>query len=571
MNEPKMESKGLEPIIEMVARLGTTIPMLVKYPNQDALNVNNLLKQMMKHLMADSALFGIDTTNDIKDSRNKNLLVIYSPTLEIVSNIFSSDSPKMKRIQEFYKLYLVEVAKRYRDHIFMTRYLYTQDVELEHSIGNIIALQKALLKISKNSNSSTTLATFKEFQDILKPELCNGVDIPGIVKHTLKNLVDFELTNTTMIEVSNWEYFRALPAILSQVPREELINLLIYQKMVDFSPATTRAMRALDQAFNGGLTGLTVAPPRWETCVQETVNYFGAKVSKMLIQEENGDALRKETLEMIKQLKAAFSDLINEASWMDKETRTKAQEKLKSIETNAVFTDNVDKQVNAMYSPTFNAIWIPLGILHPPMFRHDRLAASNYGALGMILGHELTHAFDNHGANFDKDGNLKNWWTNATLKAFQARQQCFIDQYSNVTYDFLKKIPGYEGPTAINGTSTLGESIAGESNPIIWADNGGLREAWRAYGKYLEQHGNSEPTLPGLSKYNHKQIFFMSFGTIWCETRNLNSFVALLELDPHPPHGARVRNTLKNMPEFATTFGCAANDPMNTPSKCQVW
>ncbi len=115
-----------------------------------------------------------------------------------------------------------------------------------------------------------------------------------------------------------------------------------------------------------------------------------------------------------------------------------------------------------MYMPPDNSIWIPLGIQIPPYFQEDRIQALNYGAIGMVLGHELTHGFDNNGAQFDAHGNFENWWTDDTKQAFQEKYQCFIDQYNSYSYPILEEIEGYDGPSNVNGNQTLGENIAGK-------------------------------------------------------------------------------------------------------------
>ena len=114
-----------------------------------------------------------------------------------------------------------------------------------------------------------------------------------------------------------------------------------------------------------------------------------------------------------------------------------------------------------MYVPPENSIWIPLGIQRPPFFQYDSLDALNYGAIGMVLGHELTHGFDNMGSLFDAHGNFENWWTNATKEKFEQKQECFVKEYSNYTFPILDEIPGYKGPKSVNGKQTLGENIAG--------------------------------------------------------------------------------------------------------------
>ena len=131
-------------------------------------------------------------------------------------------------------------------------------------------------------------------------------------------------------------------------------------------------------------------------------------------------------------------------------------------------------QVNAMYVPPENSIWIPLGIQRPPFYQYDSIQALNYGALGLVLGHEMTHGFDNMGALYDAHGNFKNWWTNATRKEFQNKQKCFIEEYGNYNFPILDLLgEDYHGPKNVSGTRTLGENIAG-----IYNDNNLISISW---------------------------------------------------------------------------------------------
>lgn len=222
-----------------------------------------------------------------------------------------------------------------------------------------------------------------------------------------------------------------------------------------------------------------------------------------------------------------------------------------------------------MYVPPENSIWIPLGIQMPPFYQSDRVQSLNYGAIGMVLGHELTHGFDNSGSLFDKFGNFKNWWSNKTHQQFVQRQQCFIEQYNQFDFPVLESIPDYKGPTGVNGKATLGENIA---------DNGGLREAYMAYQKYLEKQAQElnvtvyeEPALPGLSAFTNDQMFFIGFAHGWCEVKTIGSLINQLETDVHPPAMARVLVSLKNNEDFHAAFQCQKNDEMVAQNPCRVW
>nr|AAL28251.1 GH14576p [Drosophila melanogaster] len=180
--------------------------------------------------------------------------------------------------------------------------------------------------------------------------------------------------------------------------------------------------------------------------------------------------------------------------------------------------------------------------------------ALNYGSIGTILGHELTHGFDDSGRRFDRAGNMVEWWSNRTIDEYVNRTECFVEQYSRY---HLADIDEY-----IDGELTLGENIA---------DNGGMREAFYAYRLYVKEVGRERSKLPGLEHYSHEQLFFISFGNLWCETYTPAASRYALT-DSHCPGQMRLRGVLSNSEEFARTFKCARGTPMNPDQpKCRIW
>lgn len=208
--------------------------------------------------------------------------------------------------------------------------------------------------------------------------------------------------------------------------------------------------------------------------------------------------------------------------------------------------------VNAFNSFYENSIYVPLGILTFPMY-HLGLEFLNYGAIGSVLGHELIHGFDNLGRKHDKYGNYKQWWSEKTIKTFENKTECFIQQYSNVTVDGTDD--------HISGTKTLGENIA---------DNGGLNQAFAAYKRFRRKNGR-ELNLPGFKNYTHEQLFFIAFGSIWCETISSAELENQLESDEHSPNSVRVNLAVSNSPDFARSFNCPAGSKMNPINKCKIW
>jgi len=209
-------------------------------------------------------------------------------------------------------------------------------------------------------------------------------------------------------------------------------------------------------------------------------------------------------------------------------------------------------EVNAFNWIQANAITVPAGILQFPFFGHD-LQVLNYGFLGSILGHELTHGFDNTGRKFDQDGNENMWWTNQTIEEYEKRTDCFIHHYESYL------VPGIE--QKISGKLTLDENIA---------DNGGLRESLWAYRKFVADYGE-EPKLPGLEHYSNEQMYFLAFANTWCEASSIESLTSSL-LDEHSPNYIRVIAGLTNSEEFSEVWNCKKGKNMNSDvEKCKIW
>jgi putative endopeptidase len=204
--------------------------------------------------------------------------------------------------------------------------------------------------------------------------------------------------------------------------------------------------------------------------------------------------------------------------------------------------------VNAYYNPTNNEIVFPAGILQTPFFNATADDAVNYGAVGAVIGHEMTHGFDDQGRQFDEKGNLADWWTATDATAFDKRAQCIVDEYSS-----LESLPGVH----MNGKLVQGEAIA---------DLGGTTIAFKAFQRTPQYKAHQK-----LDGYTPEQRFFLAYAQVWRSLQNEAYTRQLATLDPHPNDRLRVIGTLSNMPEFRTAFACAANTAMVRQNRCQIW
>jgi endothelin-converting enzyme/putative endopeptidase len=208
--------------------------------------------------------------------------------------------------------------------------------------------------------------------------------------------------------------------------------------------------------------------------------------------------------------------------------------------------------VNAYYSPPRNEIVFPAGILQPPFFDKEVDDDVNFGSIGAVIGHELTHGFDDQGRKYDPQGNLRDWWTDQDGKEFENRASCVSDEYSGFTaVDDLK----------LNGKLTLGENTA---------DNGGARIALMALMNMIAEDKTGK-TAEKIDGYTPEQRFFLGFGRVWCEKRRPEFSRMLVNVDPHSPGRFRTNGAVQNMPEFQKAWGCKAGQPMVKENQCRVW
>jgi len=360
------------------------------------------------------------------------------------------------------------------------------------------------------------------------------------------------------INVTEPEFFRAFDAVVTSTAVADLKTYLQWQ-LAHASAAVLSAPFVTEnfRFYGTALTGAKELQPRWRRCVQYTDSDLGEVLGKAYVKEAFGPAAKEDTLKMVRELESSMESDIQSLSWMTDTTKKQAIAKLHTVANKIGYPDKpLDKSewgmtpptVNAYYNPLENNINFPAGILQPPFYSAKADAAINYGAAGSVIGHELTHGFDDEGRQFDAQGNLKDWWTPEDAKAFEDRASCFVDEYSSFTaVDEVK----------INGKLTLGENAA---------DNGGLRISLMSYLASLTPA--SRKTLDGFTP---EQRFFVSYGQSWCENARPERLRMLVQTNPHAPPKFRVNGVVSNMPEFQKAFSCQADAPMVRKNACRVW
>lgn len=398
--------------------------------------------------------------------------------------------------------------------------------------------------------------------------------------------------------------FIALPTTINRRDRV-LANYMMWRVVLQSVSTLGKKWRELAQNYNSVITGQEREEPRWEQCLSSLTGTLGIAISSMYVKNHFKSDSKGLAMEMVGYIRREFTNILEEVDWMDDETRQEAKEKANAISSYIGYPDEllndtlieelysgldlkraqyfenilhlrkwstdysfrqlrkpnlkVDWRkharaatVNAFYNSLDNSIEFPAGILQGAFFDRAKPNYLNFGAIGFVIGHEITHGFDDRGRQFDKDGNNRNWWNAETDARFKERAQCIIDQYSNYT------VP--ENNLRVNGINTQGENIA---------DNGGLKEAFRAYDQWVKLNG-VEPTLPGL-KLNQKQLFWVSAANVWCGKYRPEVLKMRVMVGSHSPAQFRITGPLSNLKEFTETFNCPAGAPLNPAKKCSVW
>jgi putative endopeptidase len=344
--------------------------------------------------------------------------------------------------------------------------------------------------------------------------------------------------------------------------------------------------------FSKTLQGTKELRPRWKRCVSFANGDLGEAIGQIYVQQTFGAEGKERTLAMVAALEKALGEDIKSLPWMGEDTKKQALVKLAAISNRIGYPDKwrdysnleivrgdalgnsqrsnahdlqrrlnkigrpLDKRdwpyppmtVNASYNDNQNNITFPAGILQPPFYDNQADDAMNFGGIGAVIGHELTHGFDDQGSQFDADGNLRDWWTASDKKQFEERTSCVQSQYGSfVAVDDLK----------LNGKLTLGENTA---------DNGGLRVAYMALLSALA--GKEPPARDGLTA---QQRFFLGWANVWCQNRTDAFARMLVTLDPHSPGKYRVNGTVSNMPEFREAYQCKPDAAMVNQNACRVW
>lgn len=415
-------------------------------------------------------------------------------------------------------------------------------------------------------------------------------------------------------------FFEAAEELVAETDLTTLRTAMTFQYVQHFAPTLTEPfISAAFAFFKKKLSGQQERSPRWKVCLRQATAFFPSLVGKYYFLKQFDVKGEVRANELVQMLEAAMRKRLTKLQWLDATTRAAALKKL-ALVTNLIghstkqerfpfvlspdalstniqilsqhqFERAVNKigktvdrdewymtaaDVNAYYNPAGNQIVFPAGILQPPFFSSQFPAARNFGAIGSIIGHELTHGFDSQGRNYDGDGNMVGWWTNLTKQEFDRRAKCLVDQY-----DAFPVVSAFDANRVlghVNGNFTLGENIA---------DNGGVKLAFSAFQKLLagedSERGQAAGFIGGsrassqtkttsqLSTANAQKLFFVAFAQAFCAKSSDEAMVRRLSTDPHSPERWRVNGVMRNSDDFSRTFECPRGASMNPEAKCKLW
>ena len=394
------------------------------------------------------------------------------------------------------------------------------------------------------------------------------------------------------LNVGQPEFFKEWNAALSEMPLAQWKTYLRFHVLRTYAPTLSKSFVDADFDYNRAFTGQKQMLPRWKRALRETDRAMGEAMGQLYVEKAFPPHAKQRAQTLVQNLKGALHDRILALDWMGDDTKAQAVRKLDAIRIKVGYPDKwrdysalkvendsyaqnvmranefefqrrLDKlgkpvdhdewgmtppTVNAYYNPSLNEIVFPAGILQPPFFDPKADDASNYGGIGVVIGHEMTHGFDDQGRQFDAEGNLKDWWTSGDAQRFATRANALADQYSGyVAVDDLH----------VNGKLTLGENIA---------DLGGLTIAYIALEKTLE----GKPRAALIDGYTPEQRFFLSFAQIWRSKITPERTRLLTQTDPHSPGRWRVNGTLANAPGFNEAFGSGSGATAST-TPIRIW
>ncbi|KAK0158820.1 hypothetical protein PV328_009769 [Microctonus aethiopoides] len=596
MDTESVEMLGLRPVFEVLNEIQLPNEPIFNDEDLNNFNLSKIVGMAQRHLGL-NLFINFYINEDVRDTtKNRMMMEQISPGFSerylVDPNRFKSELNEYKR----YVKAMVELAgvgnksMAFADEI----------LEFSTNIAKIMATPEE----RRSSNHLVHDLTIHELQQMtdLRAVAWNWTEyIEAVFVNTNVSIN----TNIDRVIIMDLGYLQKLPNLLASTPPATIARFVWWSVYSTVAPLTLQKFRDLGFQFSQKVFGLKEKTPRWKKCTGNVNSNFGMALTYVYVQQHFDERAKEKALQMLLDIRAAFDEMVTELEWMDAGTRARAHRKLYAMRPFVGFPEwisdpqKLDKfyegaevidgelfetflkltnvgvkktlnslrekpdkdrwistgtTVNAFYSAALNSVTFPAGILHPPFYGNG-LESINYGAMGAIMGHELTHGFDDQGRQYDENGNLRQWWSDETLQHYHEKVECIIKQYSSY------HLPELSNNFTVNGINTQSENIA---------DNGGIREAYRAYQR-LKSRTMSPQALPGLAEYTQDQLFFLGFAQVWCGNYTNGALKSKLIEGAHAPNHFRVIGSLSNNVEFSKAWNCPLGSPMNPSHKCILW
>ena len=560
----KMGLKGIEPLLKVARRV------------RGHKTLARAITDLHQHQVW--VLFGTDSMQDAKDATQVIADVDQGGLGLPDKDYYLKDDPRSKHIRDLYQAHVEK----------MFELAGQKKKAAAKNTARVMKLETALAKISMGRvERRDPKATYHRVP--VKDLVAMDSSFPWKRYFKTMGLADLEDLN-----VSVPDFFKGLAPIMKKTKPATWHAYFEWHIISAAAGHNALPQKFIDEnfAFRQAITGQKKLSARWKRCVASTDHALGDILGKIYVQEKFSGQSKAAAQKLVHAISHAFDQNLDTLAWMDKATTAAAHKKLsmvgykigypskwKHYDYKVSRTDfahdvmayakwrlnyelaKVGKPVNreewfmtpptvnAYYDQQLNEVVFPAGILQPPFYSVKHAVPVNLGGMGMVVGHEFTHGFDDQGAKFDGKGNLANWWTPAAAKQFKAKTECVVNQYSQ--YSPVKGVH-------LNGKLTLGENIA---------DIGGVKMAFRAY-RDLTAGDKVEKVADGFTP---DQQFFLGVGQAWCSKVRPQLAALLTKLDPHSPPQFRVDGALSDQPAFAQAFHCAVGTPMNPKNACSVW
>lgn len=604
MNESVIEDRGSKPLLDILEVVGGWPVAMDKW--NDTVGPRWELEQQLAVMNTQfnrRVLIDLFIWNDDQNS-SRHIIYIDQPTLGMPSREYYFNEGHNRKVREAYLQFMVSVATMLRADMKLPKdsHLVWQDMvqvlELETQLANATAPQE-------ERHDVTALYHRMDLEELQNKFGLKGFNWTLFIQSVLSS-VKIKLLPKEEVVVYGIPYLHNLEGIIDIYSARTLQNYLVWRLVLDRISSLSQRFKDARANYRKALYGTTVEEVRWRECVSYVNSNMESAVGSLYVKKAFPGDSKNVVRELINKVRAVFVETLEELGWMDEASKKKAREKAMSIREqigypNYILEDRnkhldeeysklhfsedlyfenglqnlkasahrsikklrekVDQNlwiigaavVNAFYSPNRNQIVFPAGILQPPFFSKEQPQALNFGGIGMVIGHEITHGFDDNGRNFDKNGNMLDWWSNFSAEHFREQSECMIYQYGNYSWDLADQ-------QNVNGFSTLGENIA---------DNGGVRQAYKAYLKWKAE-GGKDQQLPGLD-LTYDQLFFINYAQVWCGSYRPEFALQSIKTDVHSPLKYRVLGSLQNLAAFADAFHCARGTPMHPQQRCRVW